>query len=236
MAVTARRLDSRHPSQYPEAHGQSVPRARLDSFWWRWAACLPSRAVRPASQPASPGSPAERVSARPGRPPDPQRRRPSPHAQPGILHRATTSTRVPIPNQARASATGGCGTGQHVGRRLNATRTHPTARGALTARVPWGTDADGASRTAARLLPWGTDLGLTACVPWGTDSDGALLNAVRSPTARVVLVSAAAPSGGGAGLGRDRYLGGRCGAVEEAWLSVGRRPASLGVGWAPWAC
>ena len=29
MAVTARRLVSRHPSQYPEAHGPSVPRARL---------------------------------------------------------------------------------------------------------------------------------------------------------------------------------------------------------------
>jgi hypothetical protein len=115
IAVTARRLDSRHPSQYPEAHGPSVPRARLDASWWRCAACLPSRAERPASQPASPGSPAERVSACPGRPPDPQRRGPSPHAQPSILHRATESARVPIPTQARASATGGCGTGQQVG-------------------------------------------------------------------------------------------------------------------------
>ena len=85
IAVTARRLDSRHPSQYPEAHGPSVPRARLDAPWWRWAACLPSQAERPASQPAGPGSPAERVSACPGRPPGPQRR--------GILHRATTSAR-----------------------------------------------------------------------------------------------------------------------------------------------
>ena len=108
-------VSARHPSQYPEAHGPSVPRARLDASWWRWAACLPSQAERPASQPAGPGSPAERVSACPGRPPDPQRRGPSPHAQPNILHRATTSTRVPIPTQARASATGGCGTGQHVG-------------------------------------------------------------------------------------------------------------------------
>jgi hypothetical protein len=115
MAVTARRLDSRHPSQYPEAHGPSVPRARLDASWWRGTACLPSQAERPAFQPASPGSPAERISACPGRPPGPQRRGPSPRAQPSILHRATASARVPIPTQARASATGGCGTGQHVG-------------------------------------------------------------------------------------------------------------------------
>jgi hypothetical protein len=38
-----------------------------------------------------------------------------------------------------------------------------------------GYDSDGASVTAARLQPWGTDLGLTACVPRGTDSDGAHL-------------------------------------------------------------
>jgi hypothetical protein len=44
----------------------------------------------------------------------------------------------------------------------------------------------------------------------------------------IVLASAAAPSGGGAGLGRDRYPGGRCGAVEGAWPSEGRRPATLG--------
>jgi hypothetical protein len=46
-----------------------------------------------------------------------------------------------------------------------------------------------------------------------------------------VLASAAAHSGGGSGLGRDRYQGGRCGAVEGAWLSAERRPATLGVGW-----
>jgi hypothetical protein len=115
MAITARRLDSRHPSQYPEAHRLPVPRARLDASRWRWAACLPSRAERPASQPAGPGSPAERDSACPGRPPDPQRRGPSPHSQPSALHRATASARVPIPTQARASATGGCCTGQHAG-------------------------------------------------------------------------------------------------------------------------
>ncbi len=115
MAVTARRLDSRHPSQYPEAHGPSVPRARLDASWWRGTACLPSLAERPAFQPAGPRSPAERISACPGRPPGPQRRWPSPRAQPSILHRATASARVPIPTQARASATVGCGTGQHVG-------------------------------------------------------------------------------------------------------------------------
>ncbi len=106
MAVTARRLDSRHSSQYPEAHGPSVPRARLDASWWRWAASIPSQAERPASQPAGPGTPTQRFSACPGRPPDPQRRWPSPHAQPSILHRATTSARVPIPTQARASDTG----------------------------------------------------------------------------------------------------------------------------------
>jgi hypothetical protein len=44
----------------------------------------------------------------------------------------------------------------------------------------------------------------------------------------IVLASAAAPSGGGAGLGRDLYPGGRCGAVEGAWPSAGRRPATLG--------
>ena len=37
-----------------------------------------------------------------------------PHAQRSSLHRATESARVPIPTQARASATGGCGTGQHI--------------------------------------------------------------------------------------------------------------------------
>jgi hypothetical protein len=114
MATTARRLDSRHPSQYPEAPGPLVPRARLDESRWRWAACLPSRAERPASQPAGPGSPAERDSACPGRPPDPQRRGPSLHAQPSTLNLATASARVPIPTQARASAIGGCGTGQHM--------------------------------------------------------------------------------------------------------------------------
>jgi hypothetical protein len=39
-----------------------------------------------------------------------------------------------------------------VNRRFHATRTHPTARGALTARVPRGTDSDGAHLTAVRLL------------------------------------------------------------------------------------
>jgi hypothetical protein len=65
-----------------------------------------------------------------------------------------------------------------VGRRPNAARARPTARGVLTARVPRGTDSDGARLTAARLQLWGTDLGLTACVPRGTDSDGARLTAV----------------------------------------------------------
>jgi hypothetical protein len=39
-----------------------------------------------------------------------------------------------------------------AGGRPNATRTHPTARGALTARVPRGTDSDGAHPPAVRLL------------------------------------------------------------------------------------
>ncbi len=65
-----------------------------------------------------------------------------------------------------------------VGRRPNAARARPTARGVLTARVPRGTDSDGASLTAARLPIRGTDSGLTACVPRGTDSDGARLTAV----------------------------------------------------------
>jgi hypothetical protein len=72
--------------------------------------------------------------------------------------------------------------------RPNATGTHLTARGALTARVPRGTDSDGASLTAVRLQPWGTDLRLTACVPRGADSDGAHLTAVRLPTARAGIL------------------------------------------------
>ena len=36
------------------------------------------------------------------------------------------------------------------------------------------------------------------------------------------------PCGGGACLGRDRYPGGPWGAVEVAWPSAGRMPASLG--------
>ena len=76
-----------------------------------------------------------------------------------------------------------------AGRRPNAARARPTARGALTARVPRGTDSDGASLTAARLPIRGTDSGLTACVPRGTDSDGAHLTAVRLLTARVGVLT-----------------------------------------------
>ena len=105
IAVTARRLDSRHPSQYPEAHGPSVPHARLDAPWWRWASGLPSQAERPASQPAGPGVPSRASLSVPGaatRPPATRHPPPRHNVRP-----------VPIPTQARASATGGCGTGQH---------------------------------------------------------------------------------------------------------------------------
>jgi hypothetical protein len=108
MAVTARRLVSRHPSQYPEAHGPSVPRARLGGPCCVGPARLSRRAERPATQPS------ESQRARSDHPTS-QRCEPSPSARPGALHRATASARAPIPTQARASATGGCGTGQHFG-------------------------------------------------------------------------------------------------------------------------
>ena len=67
--ANAQRADARHPSQCPEAHGPSVPRARLDASCWRWAACLPSQAERPAFQPAGPGpQPSESQRARGGHP------------------------------------------------------------------------------------------------------------------------------------------------------------------------
>jgi len=99
IAVTARRLDSRHPSQYPEAHGPSVPHARMDAPWQRWASGLPSQAERPASQPAGPGVPSRSSHSVPGaaiRPPATRHSPPRPSVRP-----------VPIPTQARASATGG---------------------------------------------------------------------------------------------------------------------------------
>ncbi len=52
MAVTARRLVSRPPSQYPEAHGLSVPRARLGEP----CSVGPTRLSRRAEQPATPPS------------------------------------------------------------------------------------------------------------------------------------------------------------------------------------
>jgi hypothetical protein len=91
----------------------SAPRAVR---WGPAASGPPDFQAEPSDQRPSqraPGSPAQRVSVCPGRPPDPQRCRPSPRAQPSALHRATASARVPIPTQARAFATGGCGTGQH---------------------------------------------------------------------------------------------------------------------------
>jgi len=107
MAVTARRLVSRHPSQYPEAHGPSVPPARLGGPCNIWLTRLSRRAERPATQPS------ESQRARSNHPTS-QHRGPSSRARPGALHRATASARVPTPTQARASATGGCGTGQHI--------------------------------------------------------------------------------------------------------------------------
>jgi hypothetical protein len=89
-SANAQRADARHPSQCPEAHGPSVPRARLGASWWRWAARLPSRAGRPASQPAGP-EPSASQRARGGRP-TPQRRGSSPRAQ--RSNRSTTSARV----------------------------------------------------------------------------------------------------------------------------------------------
>jgi hypothetical protein len=83
----------------------------------RWALQRPAhptftpsrrRAERPATQPSE--------SQRAGSDhPTSQHRGPSSRARPSALHRAAASARVPIPTQARASATGGCGTGQHVG-------------------------------------------------------------------------------------------------------------------------
>jgi hypothetical protein len=99
MAATARRLVSRHPSQYPEAHGPSVPPARLDGPCGVGPTRLSSRAEHPATPPSEP------QRAR-GNHPTSQRRRPSSRAQPSTLHRATASALVPIPTHARASATG----------------------------------------------------------------------------------------------------------------------------------
>ena len=65
LDFTAPRLGSRRPSQYPEAHRPSVPRARLVVT----TASGPSRAERPATQPAGPLAPAERSAAHPGTPP-----------------------------------------------------------------------------------------------------------------------------------------------------------------------
>jgi len=78
----------------------------------RWALQRPAhptfhRAERPAAQPSE--------SQRAGSDhPTSQHRGPSSRARPSALHRATASARVPIPTQARASATGGGCTGQHI--------------------------------------------------------------------------------------------------------------------------
>jgi hypothetical protein len=96
---------------------------------------------------------------------------------PGTLRLAGLGTRGPLAGTLVARL------GLKV-RGPDATGSHLTACGALTAREPRGTDSDGARLTAARLELWGTDLRLTACVPWGTDSDGAHLTAVRLLTAR----------------------------------------------------
>ena len=57
MAVTARRLVSRHPSQYPWAHGPSVPRARLGGPCNVWPTRLSRRAdAEPSDRRPSPAS------------------------------------------------------------------------------------------------------------------------------------------------------------------------------------
>jgi hypothetical protein len=91
MAITARRLVSRHPSQYPEAHGPSVPRARLAGAQLLRAHHLTELSDQRPSQRA-PGSPAERDSACPGRPPDRQRRGPSSRAWPSAPQRPRVAT------------------------------------------------------------------------------------------------------------------------------------------------
>jgi hypothetical protein len=61
MSITARQLVSRHPSQYPEAHGPSVPRSGPLTF-------KPSRLTSvPASGPPGP-QPSESQRARGGHP------------------------------------------------------------------------------------------------------------------------------------------------------------------------
>jgi hypothetical protein len=76
------------------------PRARLGGPCSVRPTRLSRRAERPATQPS------ESQRARSDHPTS-QRRGPSPRARQGALHRATASARVPIPTQARASATGG---------------------------------------------------------------------------------------------------------------------------------
>jgi len=66
-------------------------------------------------------------------------------AAPGTLRLARLGTRGPLAGTLVARL-------GSVGRRPNANRAHPTARGALTARAPRGTDSDGAHLTAVRLL------------------------------------------------------------------------------------
>ncbi len=66
-------------------------------------------------------------------------------AAPGTLRLARLGTRGPLAGTLAALL-------GSVGRRPIATRTHPTARGGLTARVPRGIDSDGAHLTAVRLL------------------------------------------------------------------------------------
>jgi hypothetical protein len=86
----------------PRHTGRQSPRVRLGE-----PCCvqcvgpnrLSSRAERPATQPSK----SQRAR---GHHPTSQRHGPSPHARPSALHRATASARVPIPTQARSSATG----------------------------------------------------------------------------------------------------------------------------------
>ena len=159
------------------APSESVPRGSR--------AVSPPRAVRWALQrPAHPtftpsratSDPAQRVSACQERPSN-QRRGPSPRARPSALHRATASARVPIPTQARASATGGCGTGQHVGLGAERRSGGDQRLHSPTAWLPPGHEpgAGGVAQlpSSKRVWPLGPeDFWIDDATPWSRRSIG----------------------------------------------------------------
>jgi hypothetical protein len=112
-------------------------------------------------------------------------------AAPGTLRLARLGTQGPLAGTLVARL-------GSVGRRHNATRAHPTARGGLTARVPRGTDSDGARLTAARLQPWGTDLLASA--------GGSGLGRDRIQEQSVARWRALGPGAGPAGGDGDRLV------------------------------